>query len=346
MGQIILPGKKWNDILQRLNKEKINDIAYNSDYIDCYASINDNIEAYIHQEGNKFLFFPYIKSPIPDRVNLYDLQNSYGYGGPISNTLDSKFLKKAWLQFSELSVKSGIIAGLIRFHPLLKNHNYIICDNIKLKKDREIVYLCLDKKIDKVWGDFSKDNKEKIKKAKKLNVSVKCDSKLSSVKEFSDFYIKRMEELKAPKFYLFSENYFKKIYKLGKDSFCVYRAFVNDKMIGGALILLSDMFVYYHLSASSSEYFKYAPNNMLRYFVIKDLLGKRRNYLIFGGGRSSNPNDTLLAFKKRFSKEIAWYYYATFIFNQYEYDQICYNWGKENPDKIEKYNSYILKYRY
>ena len=346
MGQLILPGPKWDNILQKLSNEKLYDISYHSDYINCYASIGDSIEAYLHQEENKFLFFPYVKSPIPGHDGLYDFQSAHGYSGPISNTLDKKFLQRAWLEFSKLANKNCLIAGLVRFHPLLETHKYASSETFNVIKDREIVYLSLKREMGEVWYDFSRDNKEKIKKAKKLNVSLKCDSELSSIKEFSKFYEKRMYELNADKYYLFNNDYFYRIYKLGQNCFSVYKVFVNDMMIGGAVILFSDRFVHYHLSASSREFFKFAPNNILRYSVIKDLLGKRYNYLIFGGGRTSSPNDSLLSFKKRFSKETAWYYHATSILNQKAYDQICEIWEKDNPEKKEKFSSFVLKYRY
>ena len=155
-----------------------------------------------------------------------------------------------------------------------------------------------------------------------------------------------MKELNAHQFYFFDKNYFEEIFKLGSKHFRIYSAYFKDEMIGGALILLSDQFASYHLSACQRKYFKLAPNNMLRYAVIQDFLNNRRKFLLFGGGRTSDPEDTLLAFKKRFSKEKAWYYHATTILNQDAYNQVCEIWEKENPEKKDQFGSFVMKYRY
>ena len=89
-----------------------------------------------------------------------------GYSGPLTTNLDYSFLKKSWYQFYEELKSIKIIAGLIRFNPILKNHNtYINSPNFTLEKIKKTLYLDYrDNNYDK---GFSKNVFRNLNKAKK-----------------------------------------------------------------------------------------------------------------------------------------------------------------------------------
>ena len=111
------------------------------------------------------------------------------------------------------------------------------------------------------------------------------------------------------------------------------------------MILLSERYCHYHLSASRKEHFGYAPNNILRHEIIQVFLGSGRETIHFGGGKSASPDDSLFAFKKKFSKTLAPFHVGNIIVNQKMYDEACNKWERKNADKAEAYRGYFLKYR-
>lgn len=156
-----------------------------------------------------------------------------------------------------------------------------------------------------------------------------------------------MREVKAHETYLYNRDFFNKLSKL-ENKFIILKVSLNQKVIGMSLILLGQNIAHYYLSASLSDYFKYGPNNILRYYAIKYLKEKNYKILNFGGGLTSSDEDNLLKFKKKFSKDYKYFYIAKYILNSNVYDNEVLYWKKQNMknDKIKKYDDYFLKYRF
>ena len=68
-----------------------------------------------------------------------------------------------------------------------------------------------------------------------------------------------------------------------------------------SLILKSDYYAHYHLSAKSSSSKDNSITNFMIDETIKYLIKNNCKYLHLGGGRSNQKNDSLLKFKKNFS---------------------------------------------
>ena len=67
---------------------------------------------------------------------------------------------------------------------------------------------------------------------------------------------------------------------------------------------------------------------------------------MFGGGLSSSRDDSLLNFKKKFSKEIEKFYHGSIVINDDLYFKICDDWEKKSPEKLEEFGQFVLRYRY
>ena len=65
-----------------------------------------------------------------------------------------------------------------------------------------------------------------------------------------------------------------------------------------------------------------------------------------GGGYNSEPDNSLLKFKKSFSGNMKKFYIGKWIFNQKKYDELKQGWAIRNPEKIEKFGKLLLCYRY
>jgi lipid II:glycine glycyltransferase (peptidoglycan interpeptide bridge formation enzyme) len=217
---------------------------------------------------------------------------------------------------------------------------------VEVIQDRTTVRLTLNKTLDQVWKTYSRDNREKIKKSQKAGVSVSIQGNLETLMAFSKFYLQRMSELQADDEYFFDEEYFRGIAELGPSAYRVYLAFHEEKFIGGALILLSRRFIHYHLSATPREFQKLGTNNRLRHEVICDFLETDYEQIHFGGGRTTAKDDSLLAFKKKFSSETAPYCVGTCVLNSEVYRHVVETWRQTNHEKVDRFGNRVLCYHY
>lgn len=340
---------EWAAVFARLESAGGKDVYFRHDYSLLYAHPDGRAEAFVFEDGDNIIAFPYILRPIKSDVpggDAFDFESPYGYGGPLATTCDPGFLEKAWADFSAMCLERRIVAGFLRFHPLLDNHLFVRLQGCKVVDDRQTVVISLDKTADEVWHGYSQDARNKVRKGQKLGVEVQPEVGVDALLAFARLYDNHMEEIGAHASYFFGEEYFRAIHHMGVDSYRVYIARCGDEVLGGALVLLSPQFAHYHLSSSLAQYNRFATNTMLRHAVISDLLGSGRKALHFGGGRTSSSEDSLLKFKSGFSSERHIFRYGTFVGDNEMYRQLCEHWAITFPDLVPQFGGHFLRYRY
>lgn len=339
----------WAVAFSRLEHVGGKDVYFRHDYSSLYATPNSRVEAFVFEDGDNILAIPYILRPIESDLpcgNVFDFESPYGYGGPLSTTSAPDFLEKAWAGFRAMCLERRMVAGFMRFHPLLDNHLLVKLQGSKIICDRQTITISLNKTADEVWHGYSPDVRNKIRKGQKLGVDVLPEVGMEALLTFSRLYDNHMEEIGAYASYFFGEEYFRAVHRMGSDSYRVYIARCGDEVLGGALVMLSPQYAHYHLSSTPYQYNRFATNTMLRHAVISDLIGSGRRVLHFGGGRTSDPEDSLLKFKSGFSKERSTFWYGTFVGDNEIYKQLCDNWAIANPDLVPQFSGHFLRYRY
>ena len=120
---------RWIGILKELPIE-LRDVYFYPDYVGLNCS-NKNSQAYlfVYKKNEKIWINPFIKVKTPihaKNVNkiFYDLETPYGYGGPISNSNDYKFINDGNKKFLDWVKDSNILAEFIRFHPLFDTNHF------------------------------------------------------------------------------------------------------------------------------------------------------------------------------------------------------------------------------
>lgn len=342
------PGLDWQAVVERLARDGLADIYFDHRYVTLYVDGGARAEGFLYEDNGEAFFLVNVVRPIKSAAPsepAFDFETAYGYGGPLATTEDPRFLEAAWSAFVDHCRRHRIVAGFLRFHPLLRTHRFT-SKAATVVADRDTVVLELDRDWESVRRDFSKDNKEKIRKAERAGVTVTSSATPEVLQTFAGIYEARMKELAADETYYFGREYFRGIAKLGAERFRVYLAKANDEPIGGALILFSDRFVHYHLSASPKAFRGYAPNNILRHAVIMDNIGGGLKTLHFGGGRTSSSDDSLLKFKRKFSKDTAKFYVGGVVTDPDRYKIMCDEWRHRNPDMATRFGDRVLCYRY
>ena len=347
---MILKGDKirnaWEDVREVFERKNQNDVFYCYDYLSLYSGSNTTIEAFIYNNNSNILFFPYLKRSIGNgNEEYYDFETAYGYGGALSTTTCTKFLKEAWEEFYVYALDQNIIAGFIRFHPIFNNEDYVRAKYIEIEYMRPTVYINLNDRIENIWKKYKPDVRNKVNKAIRNGVEIYASNDFNALEQFFILYQNLIMEKEADYIYSFGENYFYEIGKKLNNCSMVYLAKQSGKIIGGALILFSKKIAHYHLSAVDSKAKTTGTASLLRHYVINDLIDKKE-ILHFGGGKTNHPSDSLLRFKMRFSNELGAYHIGKVMINQQLYQEICACWSEKYPEKTKIYKDFFLKYRF
>ena len=164
---------RWIGILKELPIE-LRDVYFYPDYVGLNCS-NKNSQAYlfVYKKNEKIWINPFIKVKTPihaknvDKI-FYDLETPYGYGGPISNSNDYKFINDGNKKFLDWVKDSNILAEFIRFHPLFDT-NHFAHPSVKIIEDRTTCSLDL-RLVNEKFEPFKSRVKNKIKMAKKKQI--------------------------------------------------------------------------------------------------------------------------------------------------------------------------------
>lgn len=342
------PGENWDKKLDLFSSLGLSDIYFDYRYLQLYIDQDSNsvAEAFVFKEDNNIFFLPYLKKPIIEEDDLWDFETAYGYSGPLSSTEEQSFLESAWSSFLKMAKDKGLVAGLIRFNPLIANDKFSISKNCKVKKERDTVWLDCNRGLKNILDDYSKKHLKQIKSLESKGVFVESSNDKEFLKKFKEIYSYRMGAIGAGNEYFFNDEYFNKVFLMNKDSWKVYLAYTPNKdIIGGCLLLFSNNTCHYHLSGSYSEFLKFKPNDILRHNVIKDMVDLKIDKIHFGGGRTNDPEDSLLQFKLKFSKQTFKFKVGYCMVDEDNYLRVCDKWMGRFPEKKE-YANYFLKYRY
>ena len=311
-----------------------NDLMFSREYASLYLKEDEEIFEFKYEENGKIFKTISIKRPIKKiaGINLsemyFDLETPYGYGGYLINTTDNIFINEAFEEYRKYCKDQNIIAEFVRFHPF----NNCVKEKMDFCIfDRHIVIKNLQEDIMK---SYSSKVRNIIRKCEKL-----IDIKQSrNIEKFIEIYYFTMKKNNATKFYFFDKKYFEKLLNL--NNVVLYEAIYNNEIIAMSFFIFSE-FGYYHLSANTLISYKLNANYLLLHYAFLEAQKRGIEYFILGGGTTSDENDTLLKFKKKFSKSLKPFYIGGIIFNQKKYKEYIDLWQKQSNKDIK----YFLKYR-
>ena len=338
--------EKWNAYLEWFD-EKSKDIYYEEEYVKLYE--RDGIKALciIGCEGSNIVIFPFLRGEIDGH---YDMETPYGYGGPISNSNDSRWVNDTLKSIWDYLRREGYICSFIRFHPLLSNERLFLQTGEfgpDIIYDRQTVSIDLSKGEQDIWNDQMKPTcRNKVRKAQKCGLYYRSDFDMSDIHDFISLYIDTMKRLNAEPFYFFSEEYFVRLVKSLKGSVFVGRIEKDERLVCASLFMYKGSYGHYHLSGSNEDYLRLGANNLLLWGAACELRRLGITEFHLGGGYDGSDNNSLLAFKRSFSDNTHSFYIGKSIFDSEMYSTICSKWRERNPLKKELYEDRLLMYRY
>ena len=337
--------KKWNNILSKIDR-KNKDIYYTPEYYSLYQSLGDGIAlCFVYKKNEEIAMYPFLKNSVNSLgfdldKEYFDIQGAYGYNGVISSCQNPDFINGFYERFNKYCDDENIIAEFTRFHPILANQNFSK-EHLTCSFNRNTVYVDLKQSYDDITRQFNNSCKRAIKKAIKNDLVVKVYNNKYPFKEvFIEMYYETMKRLNSEDYLFFNEKYFDCLFdELNPYHFVV---FSDNLPIASSICLTSDNYSHYHLGASSTQYLYLRPNNILFSEMIKTTKENQYEFLHLGGGNSEEVDDSLLRYKKNFSKNTSDFYIGKRIHNEIIYNEVLSQWRNKSNKRD---SNILLRYR-
>lgn len=333
----------WSRTLDRSRIPSAERFYYRSEYAElCANAVDGEGFLFVHEDDNDIFLFPIIARKIPNR-DAFDFESPYGYPGVFSSVQNSTFLENAWKGFRETLAAKKIIAGFARFNPLVPTFpGSFFPDFLKYRPASEVVILELAQSENAIFDAYESNVRTNIRKAQKNDIRVEIDPS-GCLDEFRKIYLQTMERVDAKDFYRFDERYFAAVQGQLKGSYSIlYAKNSVGETVGGILLFLSGDVGIIHLSGCREDHLKLGVPSLLRHQAVLWLKENHFRVVNFGGGKSADPECSLLKFKSGFSSKRAQYYIGMCVIIEDLYRSFCEEWQKAHPGNDPKY---FLKYR-
>ena len=322
----------WASVLQRLPQH---DIYHTLDYNRAYIVNGDGaLRAFVAEDAQDVLFHPFFVRRIDTALengtlgpDLFDIETVYGYSGPLSTTLDPEFLSEAWTEFGRWCLSESIVAEFIRFNPMIGNNALVQNFSCNVVIDRKVVLVPLPMQESELWKNYSSVHRNMVRKAIKSGLTAEGPCSASDDCEaFELLYRQTMQRRNAAEYYCFSHEYFSFLYSRLDSWVKLFVVKRQSTVIAAALFLIHGKYMHYHLSASDPSFATLAPTNLLLHSAA--IWGLQHGYrcLALGGGRTRNPDDSLLRFKSSVSRITAPFCFGTRVHDPIIYDRLCSDW--------------------
>jgi Acetyltransferase (GNAT) domain len=275
-----VPAPEWDELLARLGYA---DAYLLRAYVEASCVLDPGEPVLLEEDG---VVLACIVRAIPG-TDVYDATTPYGYGGPVGKG-DFHGAYERWC------VSRSIVSTFVRFHPLYENH-------------RDAPYASFASATvgwplegDLLAGMHGK-HRNVVRKAQKAGVAVDVTAAPDDLSAFAALYEQTMRRQDASDYYFFPPEYWERLTAL-EGNLVRFDSLADGEVVASALCLRGDRWLHYHLGATANSARDLGASNLLLYTAA--LWGQAQHLEEFHlGGGAGAKEDSLFAFKQRFSPE-------------------------------------------
>jgi hypothetical protein len=225
----------------------------------------------------------------------YGAQSPYGYGGVLCTTRDPDFLQAAWKNWQQWCVSRSIVAEFCRFHPHAVD---LACFGGVVRENRQTV--SVDLRSPDYTAQFSAMAQRKIRKAR--GVEIAWSQAARDWACFARFYRQAMLTMQAEPFYLFPDAYFEAISAMASAWLVICR--LDGVWLSAGAYFLGPELAEYHLGASAPEGLALGTPYQMQAAAMQRARASGAHSLYLAGGTDPSPDNSLLFYKRSFSRRM------------------------------------------
>ena len=258
----------------------------------------------------------------------FDIITPYGYGGPLIQTLAAGYERKQLVDafskaFEQYCFEHRIVSEFVRFHPIL-NNAADFGSVYEVLFNRHTLGTNLKDYRDPVAIEFSKSCRKVVRQALNKGVSWRITKSPQNLETFKKIYYATMDRNCAGEYYYFDDSYFEECLRELNENIILVEAIYCDETVAAGLYFIFNKTIHAHLSGTLTEFLDLSPAYILKYGAV--LWGKENGYELihYGGGKSTDSQDSLYKFKQKFSEATKFdFYVGKKIWNEEMYDKLC-----------------------
>lgn len=293
----------------------------------CETMEEGKFEVFEYKSEAGHMINMYIKRPTPWMVNgeqYYDIVTPYGYGGPIIlEAEDRETLKHEYSAAFEMHCeKEKIISEFIRFHPVFQNYKDVD-ETYEVIYSRPTVGTNLQDFENPVQKEFAKSLRRDNRRATEKGVAVSTHPSPESLSTFRRLYEETMDRNHADAMYYFLDEYYQVLETTLRPYVLELQLHYEDEIIASEIYFTAGDILHAHLLGSNEKMLELGAGGLLEAEAVN--WGKEHGYryIYHGGGRTSDPEDALFRYKKKFGKNTEFdFYIGRKIWNQEVYDAL------------------------
>ncbi len=341
-----LDQEEWSAALGRFSRVRP-DIYYWPQYYGTWARY-ERAEAtclFARLKGVDFLY-PFFKKKIEGydlEEDHWDIFTAYGYGGllPSSPRFEPTAAAEVNRLIDEWCLKNRIVAEFVRQNRVWDLAGAYLRD-VKQVHIRTNVYADLNRPLQE---ELSKSRRRYLNIARRRGLTSTIDPAGEGLDLFCELYALTMDKVKAEAYYYFDRHYFERVFDLLQGKVELVWVWDGQEPAAGAVCFQSGHNYTYHLGASDPAKLAAKPNDFLFYAILQRARFLGFNYVFWGGGMSTRPDDSLFQFKSRFGSLKFPCHIGRKIHLPLVYESLCQRWARRFPDLAREKGHILLKYR-
>jgi lipid II:glycine glycyltransferase (peptidoglycan interpeptide bridge formation enzyme) len=186
----------------------------------------------------------------------------------------------------------------------------------------ETAVVDLERPVEAFLPSLRNDHRQGVRKAIRAGVRVRPGRTPADLDAFCDLYHASMTSAGAAGFYRFGRGFFARHLELLGARASVLLAEIDGRPAAASMFLFGERFAHYHFAGLDRELAALAPNKLLLYEAM--LLARERGCvrLHLGGGRGGGE-DSLMMFKRGFTRDRAAYHLGKRILDSPAHAEAC-----------------------
>jgi carbamoyl-phosphate synthase large subunit len=242
------------------------------------------------------------------------------------------------MALSESWRSQRVVAVFTRFHPLLENQfrlrpataapallesqGSLHCLYRGLVPSGQTVSIDLTLPDSQVWRHYKKVLRQEIAGGRRQGLRTAVDDDWTALPDFIELYHRTMSRNRASAKYFFSPDYFRRLREAFGSHVRLMVTRLEDRVAAAMILVEYEGLVHAHLAGSNDELRHLSPLKVLLDDVRRWAQGRGDRVFHLGGGRSGK-DDSLLAFKGRFSPRRHEFYVGKWVLEPFAYRELC-----------------------
>jgi hypothetical protein len=259
----------------------------------------------------------------------------YGYPGPLAwNCSESDpFLEQAFQAIADAWHSQSAITAFTRFHPMLENQRWVNASRLPsmtvdpnapsgLVFRGQTVSVDLTKTEAENIRDYQKVLRQEINHGRKMGVVTEVDQHWDHLDDFLNLYHLTMGNNHASAKYFFPRQYFLQLRKALGSKISLLLTRYEGKVVSAGLFIEHNGSMHAHLAGRDEQYRSISPFKVMLDDARRWARERGNTLLHLGGGRGGK-DDSLFAFKARYSPRRHQFYIGQWVVNRGVYDCLC-----------------------